>query len=872
MPVYGGILQYPHMIRLRTLGVLDLRDEQGLELRSILQQPKRLALLALLTIAAPHRYHRRDSLVAMFWPELDDSHARAALRRSLHFLRAGLGAATLASRGEEEICVTGELLWCDAVAFDEAIRSGDMARAMELYGGNLLEGFHIADAPAFEVWLDRERGRLRDAAKTAAWALSEAAERTHSADHAATLGRRAYELSGNDEEDLRRLLSLLNRVGERSAALAAYDRFSRSLALQEDVEPEPETRALFDSIRAQPRSLNGGSAGVAAARTQLVDQASRPAPQEVGTEPVPSQDFTSVHSATPRWRRRALSLMVPALALGGLFFLRHRTTALDPRRVVVAPFENRTGTVALDPLGLIAADWIARGLSETRLVTVVDASPGSIMRAEPVAPSGIPYFGRLGVKTKAGTIVGGSYYRQGDSLYFEAKVFDGSKGGVLTPLAPAGAIESEPLVAIEAVRQRTMVTLASQLDMKLRDFPPLSQPPTYQAYRDFAEGIGLHIKRDYRQASRAFLNAAASDSQFAAPLVFAAVDHFSLALDNSPSLDDFATSDSLLRLAAKHRGRLTTVEAATIDWLKAKLSGDNIAALDVSRRFSDLAPGSWWEFQRGLDAYLVNRHTEAIEVLTQMDPDGSLLRGWVYYWMVLAAAYHVTGDHNQELRISQQARERYGNTLDVLAIEMGALAALGRLEELQTRVAEAEAARPAPWASPGFVLMLVAEELRTHGYADASQALSQRALRWYRDQPARQRATQSNRAEYAEVLYSAEQWQASRRIFEELTTQDRGMVPYKFFLGLLAARLGDSVKAERISQELSNVELPYVFGHVTYARACIASLLGQRERAVELLRRAFSQGLMYGMLGLHHDRDLEPLRGYPAFEDLRRPK
>jgi DNA-binding SARP family transcriptional activator len=59
------------MIRFHTLGVLDLRGPDGLELRSVLQQPKRLGLLAYLAIASPHRFHRRDSLLALFWPELD---------------------------------------------------------------------------------------------------------------------------------------------------------------------------------------------------------------------------------------------------------------------------------------------------------------------------------------------------------------------------------------------------------------------------------------------------------------------------------------------------------------------------------------------------------------------------------------------------------------------------------------------------------------------------------------------------------------------------------------------------------------------------------------------------------------------------------
>ena len=71
------------MIELRTLGRLDLRDSKGREVRSILSPTKRFALLAYLAVAVPRGFHRRDILLALFWPELDQEHARRALRQAL---------------------------------------------------------------------------------------------------------------------------------------------------------------------------------------------------------------------------------------------------------------------------------------------------------------------------------------------------------------------------------------------------------------------------------------------------------------------------------------------------------------------------------------------------------------------------------------------------------------------------------------------------------------------------------------------------------------------------------------------------------------------------------------------------------------------
>ena len=57
------------MIELRTLGAVDLKGADGRAVRSILAQPKRLALLAYLAVHTAGA--RRDSVVALFWPELD---------------------------------------------------------------------------------------------------------------------------------------------------------------------------------------------------------------------------------------------------------------------------------------------------------------------------------------------------------------------------------------------------------------------------------------------------------------------------------------------------------------------------------------------------------------------------------------------------------------------------------------------------------------------------------------------------------------------------------------------------------------------------------------------------------------------------------
>jgi DNA-binding SARP family transcriptional activator len=244
------------MIRFHTLGVLDLRGPDGLELRSVLRQPKRLGLLAYLAIASPHRFHRRDSLLALFWPDLDQEHARAALRRSLYFLRAELGAEVVTGRGDDEVGVPETALWCDATALDRALEAGDADQALGLYRGPLLEGLYVAGASAeYQDWLDRERARLKDRAAAAARSLVDRSEADGRLTDAAQWARRTLDLIPDDEAALRRLLGLLDRIGDRSAALRAYDQFVRRMAEEFEIAPSAETNALVDVIKARAQAV-----------------------------------------------------------------------------------------------------------------------------------------------------------------------------------------------------------------------------------------------------------------------------------------------------------------------------------------------------------------------------------------------------------------------------------------------------------------------------------------------------------------------------------------------------------------------------------------------------------------------------------------
>lgn len=245
-------------IELRILGPPQIRRQGADQVTLDLTQTKRMAVLAYLA-APPRRMHRRDSLLPLFWPELDQHHARAALRKCLHHIRAILGDEVLKNHGNESLAVDDGLLWCDASAFEQFLDGGDPAAAIELYRADLLDGFHLSDAPDFEHWLDGERSRLRTRARNALRMLIAAAR--EEGDDGATLhwARRMMALDPLDEEALRHVLAALDQSGDYAGALECYDAFERRLAA-DDEEPEDDTTALVEQIKAnRGAGLNGES-------------------------------------------------------------------------------------------------------------------------------------------------------------------------------------------------------------------------------------------------------------------------------------------------------------------------------------------------------------------------------------------------------------------------------------------------------------------------------------------------------------------------------------------------------------------------------------------------------------------------------------
>ena len=338
------------------LGAVELRRD-GAPLHALLAQPKRLALLAYLAAADRAESRRRDTLLALFWPELPEDRARNALKQAVHHLRRAVGEGAIPGHGDE-LTLDPAVVRADVAEFGTALADRRPADALALYCGELMPGFHVADAPGFERWLERRRAQLRESAASAAWSCAATSERAGDLVAASTSARRALELRPLDEPGARRLILLLDQAGDRAGALAFYREFERRLADELESTPEPATAALAQALRtgthavatAPPRDgLPVGGRPVAPAAGALVDVALRApataAPAAVVATAIPTP-------SRPRAVRLGAVVVGAAALLAGAAAIGTRTThsyvAGRAERLTSAPELEVDGTISPD--------------------------------------------------------------------------------------------------------------------------------------------------------------------------------------------------------------------------------------------------------------------------------------------------------------------------------------------------------------------------------------------------------------------------------------------------------------------------------------------------------------------------------------------
>ena len=521
------------MIELFTLGALDLKGADGRALHSILAQPKRLVLLTYLAVHPDHGA-RRDSVVALFWPELDTTHARGALRQSLRFLRRELGEGILNGHYDEAIGFEPATTWSDVVAFQQACEAGQQALALRLYRGDFLEGFFVSGGSAeLERWIETERFRLRRLATRAAAELSDQAERKDDLAGAVQAARRAVALEPDDENALTRLIELLDRLGDRAGAVRQYDEFARHVAADHQIEPSPETQALIRAVRLRTAAI--------APRCDV------PAPAR------PRAAGVALSRERKRFRSRTAILMAGVIAAVALGVGVRRGPDVVPSRdlLAVLPFRVTGASADLGYLREGMIDLLVPMLSDDGGSRVI--LPRTMMRAWRQAVSSekqdLPEAATLALARRlgAGRLLLGSVVGTSERMVVNASFVDVAEGKVGAQASVTGPSDSLPAL-IDRLAAALLARQAGEVEARVATLTSTSLP----ALRAYLGGQAAYRRGEYGPAVKHFHDALDLDSTFA------------LANLGLASAETWVSGGAGLTVAWTNRARLTWRDRALL--------------------------------------------------------------------------------------------------------------------------------------------------------------------------------------------------------------------------------------------------------------------------------------------------------------------
>ena len=502
------------MIELRTLGALELTSAAGTSLDSVLAQPRRTALLCYLALATRRGFVRRDTLFAMFWPEHETEQARHALRQSLYFLRRALGAGVLISRGDEELAVDPSAFHCDAIDFERSVEERRLADALALYRGELLPAFFVSGAPEFERWLEAERARLRQRAAEAAWELAERAESRGEPAAAADLARQAAALSPMDETVLRRLVVLLDRLGDRAAAVRAYESFVRDLEREYELAPSEATRELLSRIRTR-QSVAGApnhapeSRRVSAQETKVAAIAGTP------SQAAPGRALWRMVGA-----RVAAVVLLAGLGVASWRLIARAHPPATPQareRVLVAEFENGTSD---STLGEVVTQILRSDLARSKALGVVgaDAIDDAFRRMRRPAGTRLtgPVAREVAARDEINLTIEGEVRRVRTAYVISARAEETASGDAMygaTEIAPDSTQILAAIARLSAgIRRNVGESIAT---IRASDSLYWFTTPSFPALRMHMLGTRAFLRGDYTTAAALEQEAIALDSTFA---------------------------------------------------------------------------------------------------------------------------------------------------------------------------------------------------------------------------------------------------------------------------------------------------------------------------------------------------------------------
>ena len=580
---------------------------------------------------------------------------------------------------------------------------------------------------------------------------------------------------------------------------------------------------------------------------------------------------TTTAPVTRRSGRRSTRLAFAGLGLLGLAagvfatraFLKNRerqSAVTVSSRLLIVPFENQTGDAELNYIGRIAADRLAQIVAQTSSMDVV-ASSTVMMALRDTSGGAAERIKQLSDVTHARLIATGTIVRRGDSLTLQGQVADVHTGKVVDVISPVAGTASDPIAMVDALGDRLLGALRIR---ELTILPQGFRPPKNAAYQEYAKGFEIFAIQGDVIASRPYLERAiAIDPTF--------IRAYQLLARQFIEAREYARADSMVQVIGRLPQKPTAAEQFQTDYHVAELHGDVAGMLAAQQKIVARDSSPLALYLTGEAASRLLRPDLAVPALERAQAGYQLFGGLAERGMMLqlAEAYHQQGAYDREQRLLLDPRN--ASIFDVVAARGRQLRLYAALVQPAPALAIADTLLRASDDSLGVALGYVstgADEFRAHGDTPTAARLTAMAVDWIKAHPAPASMAFRQFQEGIAMLAGQSPDSAAARFMS--VARDPSRISAAGYLALAQIARGDRTRARVIADSLGALNRPWLFGVHTFWRAAILGALGDRDAAVELLRKASREG--QGMQTWHYTPALGALHGYAGFETLIRPQ
>jgi TolB-like protein len=585
---------------------------------------------------------------------------------------------------------------------------------------------------------------------------------------------------------------------------------------------------------------------------------------EALTTPTAGMTPTRAQPAPPARRRPAIRLRPVAVTaavvgLGAAAWLGRGMFGNGgelPERLAVAPFTYPEGDVEASGWAGLATAHVTRELSVIQPTEIVPET-----RVQEVARELGTSLTNAGLAegVQARFVLAGTVRRLGDRVQLEAEFLHGRSGEGRWSVEPVAGPADSLSTILDTFYDRVAAAAVALFDPDLAGWADLKSPaPSLEVQTLYLESLDLFCQELYQRA----LVPGERAVELAPDYVPALITNV-WAFNNARVRGE--VRDSMLYRLRSLRDRMTPVERAESDLLIALvLDDDLVAAEQAAQELLRLAPSSY-----GFQASIPTRRTldfeEALRRLLAVDVENECLGNWKSWWNVTARFLHHTDRLEEMLAHVQAGRRRFPEYDNLIIYELHALGALGRTESIDSLI-ESRGGLVEDADFWGFVYHITdaAHELIVHQQdSAAATALYERVLDWFLLQPEDRFPVRR-----AEAHYLAGRFEEAERKYGEWADYWQGPSADQ---AAALLKLGREAEAREIASQLAATDTAAAEDALTANRVWLATLFGDLDEAVSILRDAEERGFPMSpgaKMNFHRWPEYLPLWSHPAWRQL----